>query len=169
MKIFDKISEFRNIVNSEVINPIDFAKYENVRIMQNDFSNYKKSLLGYYAKDNNGVDIICFRKGISVEQIRKVVAHELCHVFLNSNNITEAGVIDLYDSEMKYNQEQMPIEYVCEKGAREILMPKDTFIKIYNDLRLRERLDNLIISLSNIFAVEPNEIRTRINDFGLEC
>ena len=171
--ILIEIEKFRLQTNSEVVNPRLFAINRKVRIMKEDFSSYdRESLQGYYAILESGQKIIVYKENLGAAMIRKVIAHELSHILLDSiqEQIQTPGrVIDLFDLDLDgaYNENEQIRELACEKAAREMLMPETIFVFEYK--RLSGTITNreqVLQALASVFTVPLIDVETRLREIG---
>jgi Zn-dependent peptidase ImmA (M78 family) len=173
-KIHIDLIELRKLTESVLIDPFKLAEYEKIRIVKQDFSVYQEhapDLLGFYAIDKDGKDLICYRSDVdNIAEIRKIIAHELAHYYINKGNpdfTREKGkVIDMLSTTHNYGDPDT--EDICEEWAQELLMPEIAFKEAYNHLKLLLTKEKLVERLESIFCVPRADVRKKLNDLFLE-
>lgn len=165
-----KLNEYRKATDSQVIDPLFYAAENSISVYRADLND--TSLYGYYAVDNQGKDIICYGKELDIKIMRFVLAHEIIHVILHrfSHAKDTSKVLDtcIKDDTFPQDSKQKRIEDLCNKWAREMLMPTAVFVNAYNlnKIQFRGKI-GLVRELSRIFNLEEAVVEERITELNL--
>ena len=148
--------------NISLIPPINMSMLLGnlgIREVSADFSQIEKlmnydlgSILGItYAKDDDLM--IFYKESDTVNRKRFTIAHEIAHCCLHTETLKNRHV-ELRNNDNKNE----PREYDANVFAGELLIPKESLYKIYNDLIVPSLSD-----LSKIFRVSTNVMAGRLD------
>lgn len=128
----------------------DFSEIE--KIMDYDVG----SILGItYAKNE---DLMIFYRTLdTINRKRFTIAHEIAHCCLHTETLKNRH-IELRDCK----KENAPREYAANVFAGELLIPKESLVKVYNDLIVPSLSD-----LSKLFKVSTNVMAGRLDYLNL--
>lgn len=152
--------------NISLVPPINMSKLLHnlgIREVSADFTEIEKlmeydlgSILGItYAKDEDLM--IFYRTSDTTNRKRFTIAHEIAHCCLHTETLKNRH-IELRDCK----SENEPREYDANVFAGELLIPKESLLKVYNDLIVPSLSD-----LSKLFKVSTNVMAGRLDYLNL--
>ena len=182
-KIVTEIFEFRSEPD-DIVNPFTMARQFGIVTAEADFSGYPKlkGKLGFHKieVEDEGVykHIICYKSDIDPVWKPFILAHELGHFFMYTKGIEELPKVSIIANAFPENNsidesDLNEKELVCNKFAREMLMPANKFrslVKHYLALGAYERSTReMIIArlLANDFEVPFNHAYLRAQELGV--
>ena len=154
-----ELLEKYNISPEPPINLTRLLQNAGISAVEFDFSELEKygnyelgTILGAAISNEENLTIF-YRKDDSENRKRFTIAHELAHCCLHSENLKE-NHIELRNNDN--NQPQREIE--ANIFAGELLIPKESLEKIYNEL-----LVPYLSTLAEIFGVSSNVMAARLD------
>lgn len=161
--------------------PISFdriGKTYRVNIMGTDFTlisqmekvrehiQDKRKILGMVNIENGCANIYYNNNSeINIPLQRFTIAHELAHCIFHYDMLSEKGKVEFLDEDFESdtpNDERMMREYVCNKFARDFLIPTDLLKKVYsmtNNVRAKD--------FAELFLVPEKEMKIKLEEIGL--
>lgn len=112
-----------------------------------------------------GEKIIAYRSDMEEKDNRFIIAHELGHYFLHSNNpafLNRGSFVYAYHINNSAKNEIEEVE--ADFFATNLLVPKETFVSKYNELGKVAQSDFGIETLSNYFNVSKRCIIKRMSE-----
>lgn len=162
--------------------PISFdkiVKYFKIRIMGTDFNFISQSdsvkeqlkgkglILGMVNISDDFANIYYNNNSeIDIPRQRFTIAHELAHCINHYELLSKEGRVEfLQGEETSFNDDssydEKMKEFVCNKFARDFLIPTDLLVKIINTLKKVSLED-----LSELFMVPEKEMNIKLKELG---
>ncbi len=177
-----RVDELYALCGISKIMPISFEKLTqtfNVKIMGTDFNyisnlkkvkqvkNNDKTILGM-VKIVDGCANIYYNNNqeIDIPTQRFTIAHELAHCINHYDELSIAGKMEFLedknqDEDSGFTENDLH-EHVCNKFARDFLIPSETLRKIYNAMPNPKPSD-----LADLFLVPEHEMKIKLKEIGL--
>ncbi len=174
-----KVEDIFSLCGISRVMPISFDKLSKtykIKIMGTDFSylsnldkvrehmSGKKKILGMVNIENDSAYIYYNNNPeIDIPMQRFTIAHELAHCINHYDELSINGKLEFLDDKSENSESENDVhEYVCNKFARDFLIPTEMLKKIYNALR-----NPNISDLSNLFLVPESEMKIKLDELGL--
>lgn len=106
---------------------------------------------------------------VDIPKQRFTIAHELAHCINHCDSLYETGRFEFLndhddlESAEENSEEYRLHEYVCDKFARDFLIPTALLKNIYNKLRKPK-----ISELADLFMVPEEQMRIKLDELGLQ-
>lgn len=180
------VEELYRICDISKSMPISFdhlLKHFKIRIMGTDFSfiskfknvkeklNDQGTILGMVNIENGFANIYYNNNPeIDIPRQRFTIAHELAHCINHYDILSKKGQVEFKKDEDKYEnletidkdeQNEYLSEFVCNKFARDFLIPSDMLINIINIMGKVSVTD-----LAELFMVPKKEMKIKLKELG---
>lgn len=160
---FDKLSK-----NFKVnICGTDFSYLSNLNEVKEILQSEKK-ILGMVNIENDFANIYYNNNPeIDIPTQRFTIAHELAHCINHYDELSKAGKVEFLGEDEDniddlLNDNNDIHEYVCNKFARDFLIPTEMLKKIYNAMQNPQ-----ISDLANLFLVPEKQMNIKLKEIGL--
>lgn len=156
---FDKLSKTYKVN----IMGTDFSYLSNLEKVKEHMSG-KKKILGMVNIENDIANIYYNNNPeIDIPTQRFTIAHELGHCINHYNELSKNGKLEFLDDKSEQNESNSDVhEYVCDKFARDFLIPTEMLKKIYSAMHNPNVLD-----LANLFLVPEEEMKIKLDELCL--
>lgn len=119
----------------------------------------KEEILGVSTDKLIGVNV-----SKELEWKRFIVAHEIGHYVLHYNRDADHGMYAHREHRKGKNEKENEADFF----AANLLMPRERFLKKYNELNQKElSYNDLVILLANKFVVTQNMTKRRFQELGI--
>lgn len=168
MKLDDFLSINNINIENKEVDIINVAKSLNFEVAMMNMPSNEDGFI--YVDSDKKIKIIVVNSNLSLHSKRFTIAHELAHFVLHSKDKKLFAHRDHKLSEYKNELYENEADYF----AACLLMPKQTFKKIYNEfLQLYSKYDesykeNLINMCSLYFSTSPESVKRRIEELDLD-
>lgn len=158
--------------NNIAVPIVGISNHFGFKNFDGDFSNLSNNLSQYrnasgmiainsdFKKIYDSDKILILNKNETLEHSRFTIAHELGHYLFDFNETTQYTYTDFYRTEEAYKDEK---EKRASRFAAALLMPKESFINQYNQLKSLTYYE-IVNKLSEIFIVSTTAIDLRIKE-----
>ena len=180
--LFEELQKFKETKKISIVNPVEFSNSYglNVQLYPIKDSKYIFDIFNVKLESKDGYDILGFfiindgKKYFIVDQdmtmnrMRYVIAYAVGKYFTIVEKMTEDNTVYGYVTEScLLDIDEKTLESIYAKFAREMIMPEDDFIKLYNNtVKLKYKKDKLGI-VARSFNVDFTQTELRCKELNL--